>query len=221
MDGLFQQYYQRYQQLRAMLSAGKMTPAQFEAEVSKLRWNDNLGKWWMLDAASGAPLYYDGARWVPAQVPPPTPGAYAAPQVGRGYPPIAGMQARPKGMRAMLLATPILALIPSLVCGSLWFLYTFIGVFKNEGLSGLDLGTPIIVIGLPLLFWIFKKPLDQLLLPLKPVVTSFPRPLRLGFALAVPLVMSFGCSLTSNSGYLALNLASLISILTAAVVMRY
>jgi hypothetical protein len=218
MDDLFRQYYERYQQLHYQLERGGLTPQQFKAEVAKLRWQDNFGVWWALDESNGALLRYDGAQWLPFQ----NPTAPPPPPVGNAMPPPPGAAgARPGGLRGMLIATPILALVPSIACGTLWFLYTFIGVFKNEGLAGLDFGTPIIIIGLPLLFWILKKPLDQLLLPLKPFLLGIPRPARLGISLAVPLVLSCGCSLTYPSGYLAMNVASFISIITAAVIMRY
>jgi len=121
----------------------------------------------------------------------------------------------------LLAASPILALVPSAACGGLWFLYTFIGVFKSEGIRGVDWITPIILVGLPVFFWVYKKPIDQALMPLQPAITRFPRPLRLGVSLAVPFVLGCGCSLTSTSGYFALNVASFISIVTAAVLMRY
>ncbi len=227
MDETLRQYQNRYQQLRALLQSGRISQPQFEAEVVQLRWADSSGTWWMLDASSGLPLRWDGAGWSPAQYP-------GSPGVSQGAPPAAagvpvrtgaptgdGMKQRAQGLRAMVAATPILALVPSVACGGLWFLYTFIGLFKSEGLAGLDLGTPLIVIGLPLIFWFLKKPIDQLLLPLKPAITRIPRPTRLGISLAIPILLSCGCSLTASSGYQALNMASLVSILAAAIMMRY
>ena len=114
-----------------------------------------------------------------------------------------------------------MAIIPSLLCGSLRFLYTFIGVFKSEGMAGIDCVTPLIVGGLPVLFWALKKPIDKLLLPLKPVIQRVPKPLRLGIALAIPLLLSCGCSTLIPSGYLALNASSFVSVMTAAVLLRF
>lgn len=223
MDETLRQYQNRYQQLRALLQSGRISQPQFEAEVVQLRWTDSNGAWWMLDGASGMPLRWDGAGWSPAQYPgnPGAPPAAAGVPVRTGAPAGGGMKQRAQGLRAMVAATPILALVPSVACGGLWFLYTFIGLFKSEGLAGLDLGTPLIVIGLPLIFWFLKKPIDQLLLPLKPAITRIPRPTRLGITLAIPLALSCGCSLMSSSGYQALNMASLVSILAAAIMMRY
>jgi hypothetical protein len=117
--------------------------------------------------------------------------------------------------------SPILALIPSVVCGGAWFLYTFIGVFKSGSIWGIDCLTPLIVVGLPVLFLVLKKPLDKLLLPLKPSLQRVPKPLRMGIALAVPLLLSCGCSTLIPSGYLALNASSFVSVMTAGVLLRF
>lgn len=114
-----------------------------------------------------------------------------------------------------------MAIIPALLCGGLWFLYTFIGVFKGEGLRGIDFLTPLIVGGLPILFWILKKPLDQLLLPLKPFIQSVPKPVRLGICLAIPVFLGCGCSTVSPSGYFALSVSAFISVMTAGLLLRY
>ena len=125
------------------------------------------------------------------------------------------------GRSPLKLAAPVLVLIPSLLCGSLWFLYTFIGVFKYEGIRGIDCLTPLIVGGLPVLFWLLKKPLDRLLMPLKPVIQAVPKPLRLGVCLAIPVFLGCGCSMLSPSGYLALSVSALVSVVTAGLLMRY
>ena len=123
-------------------------------------------------------------------------------------------------VRAWVIAMPILALVPSLACGGIWFLYTFLGVFKYEGLQGIDLITPIIIVGVPILLWFFKKPIDNLLTPLDPVIGSIPMPLRFGIIFGVPIMLSCMCSSIASSGYGALRFSSLVSILVAAVLTR-
>jgi hypothetical protein len=120
----------------------------------------------------------------------------------------------------VLKAAPILALIPSFVCGGLWFLYTFIGLFKREGLSGVDFCTPAIIIIVPALFWLFGKQLDRLLAPLHPILGAIPKPLRYGIVLGVPILLGCGCSLLSQRGYFLLQLSTLISVLVAGILMR-
>ncbi len=231
-------FLQQYQHLSAMLAAGKIHPQQFMAEVQKLRWQDAHGIWWMIDP-NGALLRYNGQRWLPVQAgpaaatpqpvmpsPPPSTAApfpavqpqSAVPSPPPGAPMPQAPGSSPSTLRNLL---PILPIVPSLLCGGLWFLYTFLGLFKYEGVGGVDFVTPMIVGGLPLLFWVLKKPLDQLLSPLKPAIQSVPRPVRLGVCLAIPIFLGFGCSLFSSSGYLALNVSAFISVMTAGLLLRY
>jgi hypothetical protein len=224
MDGISNQFQQRYQQLCARREAGQLSPQQFMAEVQKLRWQDGSRVWWTINP-QGDFLRFDGQKWIPAQPaqnspnPPPVPAyAPAASPIPIQAPP---KPTTAKSSRSMKKFTPILALIPSLVCGGLWFLYTFIGVFKSGSIWGIDCLTPLIVVGLPVLFLVLKKPLDKLLLPLKPSLQRVPKPLRMGIALAVPLLLSCGCSTLIPSGYLALNASSFVSVMTAGVLLRF
>lgn len=222
MDEIFNQFQQRYQQLRAMREAGQLNPHQFIAEVQKLRWQDSSRVWWTINT-DGVFLYYDGRQWMPAQPPQvarvlPT-HAPAAPPRLTSISPQSGTTTR--RVSAMKTLGPALAIIPSIACGALWFLYTFLGVFKYEGIRGIDCITPLIIGGLPVLFWVLKKPIDKLLLPLKPVIQTVPKPLRLGFALAVPIVLGCGSSVVFSSGYLALNVSAFVSVMTAAVLLRF
>jgi len=229
MDEILNQFQQRYQQLRAMRDAGQLSPQQFIAEVQKLRWQDSSRVWWAINT-DGAFLRFDGRQWFPAQPPQITPmppqvarvppaQAPAAPPRSTPMPPQSGASTR--RVSAVKTLGPALAIIPSIACGALWFLYTLLGTFKGEGIGGIDCVTPLIIGGLPVLFWVLKKPIDKLLLPLKPIIQGVPKPLRLGIALAVPIVLACGCSTLSSSGYLALNVASFVSVMTAAVLLRF
>jgi len=120
--------------------------------------------------------------------------------------------------RALL---PILPLIPVLLCGGSWILYTFIGVFKSEGIAGVDWMTPLIVVGLPALFWLLDKPLDKLFLPLKPVIQVLPKALRLGVCIAIPIVLGLALGGLTEDGYGMLRFTSLVSVLAAAVLLRF
>jgi hypothetical protein len=221
MNEIFNQFHQKYQQLRAKQETGQLSPQQFITEVQKLRWQDGSQFWWTINP-EGVFLRFDGQQWMPAQ--PPQPAPMPPNRVPAASP--RPIQASPKDRtaksgRPMRKFVPILAVIPSLVCGGLWFLYTFIGVFKSESIWGIDCITPLIVGGLPLLFWVLRKPIDKLLLPLKPIIQRVPKFLRLGIALAVPLLLGCGCSTLTSSGYLALNVSSFISVMTAGVLMRF
>ena len=111
-------------------------------------------------------------------------------------------------------------MIPGLFCGGAWFLYTFIGVFKTEGLRGVDFLTPAIIVVVPAVFWLFGKQIDKLLTPLHPLIGPFPKPVRYGIVLGVPVILGCGCSLLSSSGYGFLHLSTLISALVAGVLIR-
>jgi hypothetical protein len=93
-------------------------------------------------------------------------------------------------------------------------------LLKNEGLFGVDWLTPAILVGLPPLMWLLARPLDKLLLPLQPLRRAIPMPMRLGGALALPVVLSCCLSTISSSGYTALHLASIASILASYVLFR-
>jgi hypothetical protein len=220
MDEIFNQFQQRYQQLRAMRETGRLSPQQFIAELQNLRWQDGSQFWWTIDP-EGVSLRYDGQQWVPAQPPqitpnpPPVPAASPRPVQAPPKPRTA------KSGRSLRTFAPILAVILSLVCGGLWFMYTFIGVYRSKNIWGVDWITPLIVGGLPLLFLVFRKPIDKLLKPLKPIIQRVPKLLRLGIALAVPLLLSCGCSTLASSGYLALNVSTFVSVMIAAVLLRF
>ncbi len=115
----------------------------------------------------------------------------------------------------------VIALAPSLICGTIWFLYTTIGLFKSEGIAGVDCITPLIIVGLPLLFLALKKPLDRLLNPVRPFIERFPRALRLGVTIAIPVLLSCGCSALQPSGYYALYVAAFVGVVIANLLMRY
>lgn len=169
-------------------------------------------------APSGARPAPPMAPAAPAGMPP---GARPAPPTAPGMPPGARPGARGGSSRPLALA-PLLPIIPALLCGGSWFFYTFLGLLKHEGLKGVDWATPLIVGGLPVAFWLFKKPLDDLLLPLKPVIVAIPWAVRLGIVVAVPIFMGWVLNaLIFDYGYLGLQMSAFISVVTAGVLMRY
>jgi hypothetical protein len=84
---------QRYQILLSDFQAGRINPAIFAAEVDKLSFQDDEGRYWMMGTQSGAWYYYDGESWrpanprqitlqpsVPVDAPPPQAGSQRRPQ---------------------------------------------------------------------------------------------------------------------------------------------
>jgi hypothetical protein len=173
VQNLVTQNLRRFHDLRAKREAGQISQYHFLAEIQKLRWQDGHGVWYTIDP-TGTLLRYDGRRWIAAQpvagapstpvsvpvdaavlpaVPTEAPASVPTPMKAPGpstMPPAS--QNTTDGRSLLKRAAPLLAIVPSLACGSLWFLYTFIGVFKYEGLKGIDFITPMIVSGLPVLF---------------------------------------------------------------------
>jgi hypothetical protein len=221
MDEIFNHFQQRYQQLRGMLQAGQLSQQQFIAEVQNLRWQDANQYWWTI-TTEGIFLYYDGQQWVPAQQPQPAPMP-SGPVPAASLRPVQAPTKSPaaRSGRSWRSFGSIRALVLSLVGGGLWFLYTLVGAYRTGSIWGIDWVTPLVVGGLPLLFWVFRKPIDKLLLPLKPSLQRIPKPLRLGIALVVPLLLGCACSTLATSGYLALSVSTFVSVMFAAVLLRF
>ncbi len=226
------QMMERVRQINADASAGRLPAAKKAAELQKLRGVDPQGRWWAC-TAQGTFLVYTGAQWVPAQPPdlPPSPApppparrkkpAAGAPQPLPEPPPQVAAAAasddpvlnQPIVQRWLRFAgTPFLALLPGIVCGGLWFLYTFVRVGR-EGFAGVDCVTPAVIVGLPFLLSVFRRRVDRLLLPLQKFRASLTPAFRWGAVLGIPVILGLVCSGTSGYGYGALNWVAILSIL--------
>lgn len=213
------QMIQAHQQITNDFKARRMDKAAYSAALTRLKAMDTEGRWWSCNPEGGF-VWYDGKRWLPGQPP-----MVSAPDVNpsgtsvQTAPTAAGgsqTNARKtnsslKGWRK-IASTPILAILPGVVIGGIWFFYTLLRLIFG-GTGGVDILTPMILTGVPLLLWLVRKPLDKLLLPLQKLQGSFPYALRLGIALAVPMLFGCGCSTISTSGYTAMHFTALISTL--------
>jgi hypothetical protein len=220
------QMLQAYQQLTSEFNARRMDKAAYSAAVVRLQARDAEGRWWSCTPEGGF-VWYDGKRWLPGQ-----PTMVSAPgvnpsQTTKQVAPTAAdsnqvdsLQKKPrlKGWRK-IASTPILAILPGAVIGGIWFLYTLLQLILGRT-GGVDILTPAILIGVPLLLYLLRKPLDKLLLPLQKLQGSFPYALRLGIALAVPMLLGCGCSMIFTSGYTAMNFTALISTFFGYFVLR-
>jgi|GEM_PF-1494660 len=236
------QMLEQARQINAAAAAGRITQAQRAAQLKALRAVDEQGRWWSCTPQGGF-LVYNGAQWIPAQPPAPAPPQPTGPRPTRPPgPPAQSIQppARPAqqppprasqpapplpgsdpGLNNSIVrrwqafaVTPILALLPGIACGGSWFLYTLLRL-NNEGLAGVDLVTPMAIVGLPILLSVLRKPVDDLLRPLQPLRGSFPSAFRWGAALALPVILGLVCSSTATSGYGALNWTAILSILVS------
>jgi len=209
------QMMQAYQQLTADFQARQMDQANYSVALTRLMAMDSEKRWWSCTPEGGF-VWYDGSRWIPGQpvVSPVQPTVQAAPAAAvdshaaalKNNPPL-------KGWRK-IASTPILAILPGVVIGGIWFFYTLLQLILGQS-EEVDFLTPAILIGVPLLLWLLRKPVDKLLLPLQKFQKSFPLAIRLGIALAVPMLLGYGFTSIFPSGYSAMQFTALVSTLFA------
>ncbi len=75
----FQDAEKIYRDLKQQHAAGKLSDADFETEVAKLRLQDAQGRWWQLGVQTGDWYMHDGQKWNKAKPPSPQPAAPSAP----------------------------------------------------------------------------------------------------------------------------------------------
>lgn len=220
------QMMQAYQQLTSDFNARKIDKATYSAALVQLRAIDEEKRWWSCTPEGGF-VWYDGKRWVPGQPPtitsadtnPSQPAVQTAPfTAGSTQVNASQKNTSSKGWRK-IASTPLLAILPGAVVGGLWFLFTLIRLIVSGG-RGVDILTPLILTGVPLVLWVLRKPLDKLLIPLQKFHKSFPYALRLGIAFAVPMLTGCGCSTIFTSGYTAMHFTALISTLFGYFLLR-
>jgi hypothetical protein len=208
------QMMQAYQQLTTDFQARRMDKASYSAALTRLKAIDTEKRWWSCTPEGGF-VWYDGSRWIPGQP------LVNSPNISPSKPPVQAAPAKVGGNHAKnpplsvwrkIASTPILAILPGAVVGGLWFLYTLLRLILG-GPGGVDFLTPAILIGLPLLLWLLRKPVDKILLPLQKFLGSFPFALRLLIALAVPMMFGCGWSVISTTSNSAMHFTAVISTL--------
>jgi hypothetical protein len=217
---------QAYQQLTNDFNTRKIDEASYSVALAQLRAIDEEKRWWSCTPEGGF-VWYDGKRWIPGQ--PPTfshVGANPSQPAVQTTPITAGStlvnapqkNTSSKGWRK-ITSMPVLAILPGAVVGGLWFLFTLFRLILS-GERGVDILTPVILTGVPMVLWLLRKPLDKLLIPLQKFHKSFPYALRLGIALAVPMLTGCGCSAIFTSGYTAMHFTALMSTLFGYLLLR-
>ncbi len=189
-----------YRSLRQNLAAGRISPQQFLAQVQTLRGQDSQGTWWTVEAASGRLLCFDGRQWVLPGPPPPPPTASPAQQKSRISSGLA---------LAISIGTPLFFA----------FLY-FCWASIRASVEGLDCLTPLIMGGVPVLFILFHKPLDRLLILIQPLRQRIPRPFLWGVSLALPVALGLIGSSLSYSALGAIRFNMLVGMLVSFVLLR-
>lgn len=204
----FAQAQQRYQQLVAQRSAGQISEQAYASAAGQLRVQDASGRWWAIDPGSGQWLAWNDSAWVPATPPqamaspPPPPSATGATGGAEE-----SIQQRAQTLRQSLDTKSFMqearekplsqrsegwwnatAIFGGIISAVLWFLYSSI---RGVAYEGLDLLTPILMVGIPVGQTLFRTPIDRLLLPLQEYRERVPKLVLTGAGLAAPFVVSW------------------------------
>ena len=203
----FQEAQQRYAQLAGQWRAGQLDPQAFAGAVAELRVQDASGRWWTLEATTGGWLVWDGSSWVAGRPPVASP-APPAPQTAPAYAAGAATAAAVPGLKtAIPMSTQdfmreakgkplaqrseawwnMLSILGGAASGVLWFLYSSI----RGSYEGYDWITPILMVAMPIVLTVFRKPIDIWLLPLQKYRARFPRMILVGAGVAAPFVISW------------------------------
>jgi hypothetical protein len=161
-----------------------ITDQQYTAELNLLRVQDTSGRWWQPDPASGRWLVWDGNAWQPGI--PPSPIAaddnklmdmQTFREISRTQP----WHRRPQKW------WDLFSILGGCVSAVIWFLYS--GVRSN--IEGLDLISPILMIGIPVFMVTYRVQLDDFLIPLQSHRKKFPKLVLVGAGIAVPFLTAF------------------------------
>lgn len=77
----FQDAEQTYRDFKTQHASGKLSDADFEAQVGKLRLQDSQGRWWQIGVQTGKWYVHDGRKWNEAKLPIEPPMVSSLPQV--------------------------------------------------------------------------------------------------------------------------------------------
>jgi hypothetical protein len=225
-----QQLYEQYGQLRAQLQNRQLSHPQFVDAVRRLQAQDQSGNWWTIDPQTGQYLTYTGNGWVlatPAATPtapqPATePVRQADPahsqirQAQRPQPQPQHSQQQPTAGKLGCLASPLITMMLSFGAAALWFAYTSLSPSSESN----DFQTPLIIAGVPLMLRLLQKPMDRLLRPFYRLINVLPRPLLVGAAFAVPVVLGGIFTRSSGSGFQGLQRSAFVSVILSYLLTR-
>lgn len=195
----FQQALQQYHELCRQYHAGQLEHERFCQAVDRLRVQDGSGNWWQL-SYDGQWLCWNGAEWRPGQ--PPVEGpqlntdsvrqavnyaqtAYSTAQtLASGNP--AAMVGRAAGVLSPLAGKSqkwwsLVSILGGGVGGGLWYWYSSLDKYVKP-----DYITSLIMLAVPIVLVIFRKPIDRILAKLIPMRRQIPRLLIVGIGVAAP-----------------------------------
>ena len=209
----FQQALQHFNELCRQYQARQLSNEQFRQAVEQLRVQDGGGIWWQL-SPQGQWLSWNGAAWMPGNppetAPAPQPSPQQAPQPGAQLNAEAARQAVQHAQAAygavktMAEANP--AAIAGKVAGALtplagksqkwWNFVSILGGGVGGGLwywyssmdkqARPDLITSLIMLAVPVVVVLLRKPIDGVLVALDPIRRKIPRLVIVGIGVAAP-----------------------------------
>lgn len=197
----FQQAMQQYHELCRQYHSQQINGDQFSQAVDELRVQDRRGNWWQL-SYQGQWLCWNGAEWIPGS----PPELAQSTQFDAAAAKQAVQYAQTAYSTAQSLASGNPVAVAGRVAGALkplsgksqkwWNFVSILGGSVGGGLwywySTLDKGTKpdyitsLIMIAVPIVLVILRKPLDRLLAKLNPIRQKIPRLLIIGIGIAVP-----------------------------------
>lgn len=213
----FDEAGQARRNLDAKKQNGELNEEAYCAEINKIRVTDARNCWWQPDPRGPGWLCWNGKEWI-AGVPPgpgtvtspaPTPGGVGktasqkpAKLVEYHFRPVSDDE---PGYKLMSLAQFIViaktrpwkgrprkwwdlfSILTGVTLAILWLVYSSL----NPRSEGWDLLTPVLMIAIPVILVSFRKPIDELLMPLQPHRAKFPHLLLLALGICVPFLIAF------------------------------
>jgi hypothetical protein len=187
----FIQAEQQRQQISGQLSRGEITRDQYTAAVNALRVTDPQGRWWQPDPSGTGWLVWSGSAWGPG-VPPGAGGLQ--PGTPKDFVEFKSRLMTVDEFRKMSKEVPLakrpqkwwdlLSILGGVASAILWLVYSGIR-------EGVDLLTPVLMIGIPVVMIWFRADLDVILLPLQQYRKNVNKLLLVGIGMAFPFLTSF------------------------------
>jgi len=196
---------------------GKLSEEEYCAEINKIRITDTKNCWWQPDPRGPGWLFWNGKDWVAGV--PPGPGTVAGPAPAPGAAGKTAPQKPAKpveyhfrpvsddepGYKLMSLDEfrfhlktrswknrprkwwDLFSILTGVALAAIWFVYTFL----SPSSEGWDFITPLLMIAIPVILVSFRKPIDELLMPLQPHRAKLPRLLLLGVGICIPFLTAW------------------------------
>ena len=232
----YEEANQRYLQLTSARQAGHLTEEQFNAALAELRVQDGQGAWWQL-SAQGQWLQWNGVSWAA----PASAAAGAVRQVSADQAIHAARQAQQLYSTAQAVASgnvagavagvagrlsplanksskwwSVMSVLGGGAGGGLWYWYSTLDKFTKP-----DPVTALIMLLVPVVLIILRRPIDRMLLPLMPIRQKIPRLLIVGVGVAAPyFVASFLYDSMQISNYPLIRWAVFLGPLVSYIIIR-